>query len=297
MATERLYGGRSFAAVILTHGRADRVWTTTTLRRSGYTGRIIYVIDTEDPAGEEYRERFGAEDVVVFDKAEIEDQIDVADTTGDRRAVVYARNAVYRIARDLGLDYILVLDDDYGAFYYRYVDRAGKLRHMMMQSFDDLAGAFLDFLDASGAATVAFSQGGDHFGGDPNNVREGLRRKAMNSFFLRTDRPVEFLGKVNEDTTAYVVHGSRGDLFFTVMGVQLNQPDTQSNAGGLTDIYLDMGTYVKSFYTVLMAPSCVKIRTMGRYDRRYHHNVTWDHAVPKILNERYRKPRRDRAAR
>lgn len=282
---------RSFAAFILTNGRAGNVITTKTLRRHGYTGPIFYVIDTDDPDGEEYRERFGPDNVIAFDKGEIEGTFDVGDTTGDRRAVVYARNAVYGIARRLGYDYLLVLDDDYQAFYYRYVNEEGRLRHTMMESFDDVAAAMLDFLDATGAATVAFSQGGDHFGGDPKNVRVGVRRKAMNAFFLRTARPVEFLGRINEDTTAYVVHGSRGALFLTYMGVQLNQPDTQSSPGGLTGIYLDLGTYVKSFYTVMMAPSCVKIRTMGRYDRRYHHSITWDHAVPKILSPRHRKPR------
>ena len=58
----------------------------------------------------------------------------------------------------------------------------------------------------------------------------------------------------------------------------------------MTDVYLDSGTYVKSFYTVMMAPSCVEIRRLGPVNQRYHHSISWDHAVPKILNERYRKP-------
>ena len=33
----------------------------------------------------------------------------------------------------------------------------------------------------------------------------------------------------------------------------LLQKETQSNSGGLTDIYLELGTYVKSFYSVIAA--------------------------------------------
>lgn len=280
---------RRFAVFILTHGRPDNVITFETLRRSGYTGRTYLVIDNEDARGDEYRDRFGPENVIEFDKAAVEGTFDVADTQDDRRAVVYARNASWQIARDLGLDYFLVLDDDYPDFLHRYVE-GDAIRSTMIRSMDDVAEAMLTFLDDTGAATVAFSQGGDHMGG--SYLRNGrlVLRKAMNSFFCRTDRPVEFLGRINEDTTAYVVHGARGALFLTVMGLQLNQVQTQENPGGLTDIYLASGTYVKSFYTVMMAPSCVSIALMGRIDWRYHHSINWDRAVPKILAPSHRKP-------
>ena len=37
-----------FVAFILTHGRAGSVITDKTLRKCGYTGSIVYVIDNED---------------------------------------------------------------------------------------------------------------------------------------------------------------------------------------------------------------------------------------------------------
>ena len=43
----------------------------------------------------------------------------------------------------------------------------------------------------------------------------------------------------------------------------LNQKQTQKNKGGMTDIYMSQGTYVKSFYTVMMMPSSVKVGVMG----------------------------------
>lgn len=36
----------------------------------------------------------------------------------------------------------------------------------------------------------------------------------------------------------------------------------QKNKGGMSDVYIDKGTYLKSFYSVMFAPSCVKIGLM-----------------------------------
>ena len=69
----------------------------------------------------------------------------------------------------------------------------------------------------------------------------------------------------------------------------MDQKRTQTNPGGMTDLYLDAGTYVKSFYSVMYAPSCVTIRDMGRINRRLHHRVDWNAAAPKILPETARK--------
>jgi hypothetical protein len=264
--------------------------TVKTLRKSGYTGRVVYVIDNEDQRGNEYRDRFGAENVVMFDKASVATTFDAADTQSDRRSIVYARNACFQIARDLGLDYFVQLDDDYTAFRHKY-PKGTSAGQALIGSMDEVFAAMLTFLDASGAATIAFSQSGDHLSAVCRELRLGLLRKAMNSFFCRTDRPVGFLGRINEDVNSYVVRGARGDLFLTVMELCLVQTPTQRNAGGMTDLYLGGGTYVKSFYTVMMAPSCVSVRMLNTGHRRYHHSVKWACAVPKILSPKHRKPR------
>ena len=69
----------------------------------------------------------------------------------------------------------------------------------------------------------------------------------------------------------------------------ITQKTTQSNAGGMTETYLDMGTYLKSFYSVIYSPSCVKISEMGDAHKRIHHAVNWDKCVPQILNEKWKK--------
>jgi hypothetical protein len=278
-----------FAALILTHGRPDRVFTYKSLRRHGYRGAIYIIVDNEDETVDEYRKIFGDDKVIVFDKKAIAETFDTADTQDDRRAIVYARNASFPIAEQLGLDYFIQLDDDYKTFDYRFIS-GGKLRGKGIKSLDLVFEAMIDFLENSGAATFAMSQGGDHIGGmNGSNYYKGLMRKAMNSFVLRTDRPVQFIGRINEDVNTYVLQGSRGDLFFTVTYLQLTQTPTQSNEGGMTNLYVDSGTYVKSFYTVMMHPSSVMIGTMGNIHRRYHHMISWNNTVPKIISGKHKK--------
>jgi hypothetical protein len=277
-----------FAFFILTNGRPEKVRSYGSLRRSGYTGKVFFIVDNEDPTVDQYRENFGDENVIVFDKAKIAKTFDEADTVGDRRSIVYARNASFDIAKDLGLDYFCQLDDDYTNFSYRYI-RGGIVTSHTIRNFDDVIPVMLNLLEDTNILTIAFSQGGDHFGGIDGNISKIVKRKAMNSFFVRTDRPINFVGRLNEDVNAYVVDGSRGELFFTTMNIQLSQVATQKTAGGMTETYLDGGTYLKSFFTVMMAPSCVKIRLMGRTEMRLHHNIQWDKAVPKIISDKYRK--------
>ena len=111
----------------------------------------------------------------------------------------------------------------------------------------------------------------------------------MNSFICSVDRPFKFAGAMNEDVNTYTTLGSRGELFLTIPLVSLNQLQTQSQAGGITDMYLKYGTYAKSFTTVMMMPSSVKISMMGNVNKRIHHQIKWNNTVPKIVQEDFRK--------
>ena len=278
-----------FAVFILTHGRPDNVITLKTLQRGNYTGKWYMVVDNEDKTVDEYKKNFGDEHVIVFDKLAISKRFDTADTFQDRRTIVYARNACFDIAEELGLKYFLELDDDYTDFQYRFPD-GNKLMIVSCKQLDRLFDGMLRFLDSSGALTVALAQGGDFIGGkNGGNYKKKVLRKAMNTFFCRTDKRFWFVGRVNEDVNTYTLLGNRGELIMSITDVCITQKQTQSNKGGMTDVYLDGGTFLKSFYSVLFSPQCVKISKMGDKHKRVHHKVNWNYCAPKILNEKYRK--------
>lgn len=277
-----------FAAFILTHGRPDRIYTIDTLKGAGYTGKIYIIIDDEDDTAPEYRERYG-DQVIQFCKPDVAKTFDVGDLSQERRTIVYARNACFDIAKKLGLKYFLELDDDYTSFEYRHIN-GDKLMVVKCKQADRLFESMIQFLDDTGALTVALSQGGDFIGGAKSKrYREKVTRKAMNTFFCRTDKPFTFVGRINEDVNTYTTLGMKGELILSITDASIVQKQTQSNTGGMTDAYLDMGTYLKSFFTVMYCPSCVKVGAMGDKHMRIHHHVDWRRCVPKILNERHRK--------
>lgn len=281
---------RKFAVLILTHGRADNVITVQTLRENGYTGDIYIIIDDEDKQADRYKELYG-DHVVVFNKQKYFERSMIMNPEKPRNIVLYARNAAFDIAKQLGLKYFLELDDDYTVFEMRD-ERNGKLVHVRPKKWlDKVFSAFCDWLDSDHRIkTVALAQGGDYIGGANSSVwKKQCARKVMNSFFCRTDREFQFMGAINEDVNLYVSEGNRGDLFFTNARVSLEQERTQQQAGGLTDTYLQYGTYVKSFYTVMLCPSCVKIGKTGVSDMRIHHHIDWRRAVPCILSDKHKK--------
>ena len=276
-----------FAVIILTHGRHDRVYTIDSLRKSGYTGEIYLLCDDEDKQLELYKEKY-KDNVLVFSKDKYAGTFDKMDNFGNKSCVVYARNAVWDFAKKLGLKYFIVVDDDYTMYRFRIDNNQHYRTDIQIKNMDSVFSAYIDFMDKTDIDTICFAQDGDYIGGFSNSkISGGYKpyRKMMNLYFFRTSRKMEFKGTINEDLTSSITEGVLGKIIITCMLTSLKQKETQSNAGGLTDIYLELGTYVKSFYSVIAAPSCVKVALMGDKQMRLHHAVTWKNAVPKIIRE------------
>lgn len=279
----------NFAVFILTHGRHDNVATYNTLRRHGYTGRIFLIVDNEDSSIDAYKQKFNQQ-VIIFDKEKVARTVDSGDNFKKRGSPLYARNASFQIAKDLNIRYFVQLDDDYNGFIYR-TDGKNQYATKSIKNLDAIFDALLSFLISTSAHTVAIAQGGDFIGGSNGHLatKPRLLRKAMNSFMCDAEKPFEFFGVMNDDVNTYIMHGMRGKLMFTVPFVSLSQGQTQANKGGITELYLEQGTYVKSFYSIMYAPAFVKIMQIGNKNMRLHHAIKWRNAVPKILSESLKK--------
>jgi len=280
---------KDFAIFILSHGRPDRIDTINTILKAGYTGPYFVIIDNEDKTAKQYNSLYG-DKVIVFDKKAIAQTFDEADNFNDRRAVVYARNACFPIAREFGFTYFMQLDDDYTDINFRVDDQCRSINYGQIKDLNAILHYLLSFYQAIPAKAIAIAQGGDFIGGLENQIDKSInqRRKCMNTFICSTERPFSFVGRINEDVNTYTWYQGLGNLFLTFPLLAIQQRQSQSNAGGMTELYLDSGTYVKSFYTVLFSPSCVKVKTMGIHNPRLHHQISWDTAVPAILSEKYR---------
>jgi hypothetical protein len=266
------------------------VVTFDTITKAGYSGEIYLVVDDEDKELPRYIEKYG-EKVLVFSKEEVAKTFDTGDSSEERKVIVFARNACFGLARELGFRYFLQLDDDYTSVQFKFDAQRFWGDWRVQTKLDDVFEAMLQFLDDTEATTVAMAQNGDFIGGEEGSFAQSvaLKRKAMNTFFCDAERPFQFLGRINEDVNLYTWRGRCGDRIFTSNQVAITQRSTQSNAGGMTETYTDVGTYVKSFFSVMYCPSSVKISDMGSSHRRIHHQVSWNNTCPKIMSESWRK--------
>lgn len=278
-----------FITFILCYNRPEMCKTLETLHKCNYKGDYKLVIGKDDPKLDKYIENYGNDNIYIFDKNDYL-WVDKQDTFGRMNCVVYARNAVFDIAKYLDYDYFVVLDDDYSEIRYRF-EHNGSLSSRYCKDADELFNVMFQLLESSEKIScVALAQTGDYIGGLQSSMMLGRSiRKIMNSWFCSTHKRIYFTGTINEDTTLYTTQGSKGKIFLTVQNASINQADTQQLKGGLTEIYLNLGTYIKSFYSLMSCPSAVKLNVMGDTHYRIHHRVEWDNCVPKIISGRYKK--------
>lgn len=285
---------KDFAVFILTHGRPDNVITLETLKKCGYTGKLYLIIDNEDKTADQYYKNFGRDKVIMFDKKKYADQCDECNNFDERRTITMARNACFDIAKQIEVTYFIELDDDYTHFSYIYNEKK-EFRPKKVLNINRVFDFFLYYYKSNPRIqSVAFLQEGDMMGGAANTYLISgkypfIKRKCMNSFICSTDREFQFIGAMNEDVNTYTTLGSRGHLFLSIPLIKLGQKETQSQSGGITDMYLKYGTYCKAFTTVINMPSSVKVAMIPPHNERLHHKIQWNNTVPKILSESIRK--------
>lgn len=280
---------KEFAVFILSHGRADDLKTAKMLKNGNYTGDWFVVIDDEDNQEDTYRRLFKKR-VIQFNKRKQADITDTGDLDNDRRVGVFARNKIQELARERGYKYHLQLDDDMTSLSFR-LPQKGKIGYKNCTHLDDVFYSLVEFMEtAPQVKWLSFGLSSDYIGGlESERYKEGLLRKTMGTFLMRADAPAEFVMRMNDDITTCVLNNHRGAFVASVTVLQIQTPATQHQKGGMTDIYQDNGTYRKSFYSVMCAPSCTKVSKQGIRYFRIHHEISWNNCCPLVLSERYKK--------
>lgn len=274
----------NFAIFILSHKRPNNP-TFETLKVCNYSGKFYFILDDLDESIPEYEKKYGKEHILIFSKKEVAKKIDFFSNWEITSIDTYARNACFDLAKENGIKYFLVIDDDTLFFRYREPGKPSTVCY----NFDKAISAYLNyFINNPQIYSICFAQGGD-FG----ILTKGLvKRKAMNSFFLSTDRPVKFNGHMNCDVNTYTRYNQLGKIMITFPFVHLQQEPTQTN-GGSAGMYKEIGTYQKSWYSVLQCPSFVKISTFSSSFRmskfRIHHKIYSKYGVAQIISSKYKK--------
>ena len=276
-----------FAVFIISHNKPINE-TYKTLQKCNYTGPYYFILDDEDRKIKSYRKLYGEEHVKIFSKKEMAKKFNSFDNFNFDNVIIYARNACYDIAEELGIHYFIELDDDYDQFRLRFPQEE-NLSIMHSKNINKVLDCCLNYYKKCKAIKIlAMCQGSD-----VQAVQTGkVLRKAMNGLFCCTERRVVFNGRINEDVNSYTRYNQLGEIFMSLPNVHLNQLPTQTT-GGMAGTYATYGTYVKSFYSVIQCPSFVKVSTFSKGFRmakfRMHHKIFSKYGYAKILSDKYKK--------
>lgn len=238
-----------FAVLIITHARPETQPTQKALKKVGYTGRVILILDDEDETRAEYIRRYGEENIRIFSKDAV--CFDTMDNFHKQKKVsAYARNACWEIAKQEGLRYFLMLDDDYPNFQIRYPLK-GKMKKRAITDFDAVIDAYIKLLEVEPVRSISFSVDGDYIGGVNKKNEQGIWQGGRNSYFCDTSKPFEFAGRIMEDLTTPVINNNLGKLFFVVGCVETVQTAKRLGGGVLVHI-MKMQADIRSICTPLL---------------------------------------------
>lgn len=278
-----------FAVLIDTHGRPKDQLTYSALREAGYTGEVYFLIDNEDETEAEYRAIYG-DHVIVFDKQKYIANTDSFLPNAPRLSVVYARNAGFDIARELGLKWFAMCDDDIKRFDYKLVID-GKLKGAKASHLDSVINSAISFAESAKLECVATCEMGIYVGGANNpKVKNGFNWSLSHFWIFRTESLLRFRGYFFEDIIFSCLVGSTGKRALALINIAattLVAGKGFKQSGGMVSTYAaESYEYVGAYLCFMVYPSQIRIVVK---DGAFTHEHSETHGNAKILSGRWKK--------
>ena len=256
--------------LIPSYHRPENIKTAKYFIKKGYDPKKIHIfIDDEADDRLEYKEetrKLGC-NLIVFSMDEARERFDyVHRASKSRRSAGQARNMFYDFAKELNLDFYLVMDDDTTGFEIRPFGVYNRKNFMKKHKI----GVF------------GLSQTGDMFARTNTKL---LRNKVMNTTFIDT----RFIyrgerGVQDNDTSQFV--GIMNEGYFTgslASGLVLKQTTSAKASGGLTELYNECKLLNKSLIIPIQFPSLCYAEKQKKNGGRLHHKITNKNLSPKLI--------------
>lgn len=271
---------------IISKGR-PQCRTAKTLTKMKYPGEWFIVCGNNDETLEQYLANWGEEHVKVFDWYDEVKRTDTMDNFGFDSMPSGAcpvRNATAEISRRRGERRHWQFDDDYTGFYGLDAKKHKNVRldaDEFMRRLEAIAG----FADRCGLRNAGFPPSTIEVA--PDGALQ-IAHRVFNAHNLPSGGRdfVKWVARMNDDLINAINVWRTGGMEMSFKFMAMTMPPTQSESGGLTDIYRDEGTVRKTAYAVMAAPGQVKL--VDRFGR-YHHSADWKRIVPKIVSDEYCK--------
>ena len=267
---------------IPSYHRPNNIKTVKYLSNIGWDmNKVTVFVDSETDDIDDYRATavdYGF-NVHVFDMDEARRRYDyVHRASVSRRSAGQARNMFQDYARSIDIDFYLVMDDDtehFVTFMQRHKIRDNDIVRRSFCAIERL-------MRKRKIGVMAFSQTGDYIGGYQPKL---FLRKVMNTTFYLL--PYIYRGErgVQDDDTSMFT-GIINEGLFTGSanhGIVLQQVQSATQEGGLTDLYNECKLLNKALVTVIQFPSAIVAEYQELNGGRLHHRIQYKYLGPVII--------------
>lgn len=253
----------------------------------GYDPKHIHIfVDSETDDIAEYRdevESVNGCNLVVFNMDEARERYDYVHRASEsRRSAGQARNMFQDYAKEKGIDFYVVQDDDTHFFQLRPM----RLYKGIIRDLDIVNNTFLlirEMMKRHRIGVFGLPQTGDIYS---TAVSTRLYfRKVMNTTFYYV--PYIYRGErgVQDDDTSLFC-GILNEGLFTgslCSGITLLQSISATQKGGLTDLYNECKLLNKSLVVPIQFPSAVYAERQVKNGGRIHHHIKYKYLAPMII--------------
>lgn len=278
-----------FAVFICTHGRPDKQLTLDYLLSAGYTGKYYLVLDDQDETIQQYIDNYGPEHLLVFDKNHYINTTEVGSNNPPFKCIVYAKNAVEDIARDMNLSAFMVSDDDNLKLRYRYPEK-DKLKTLdVKHNLDSVFEAYIDVMLESHMTATAFGFAQFYFAGSGSFSPERFQklRVPYNMVFRNASIPIKWKSAFGEDIVTALMYEKTGQFWTALPYVQIEtEPVGKAVSGGMASTYQSMNSMKLAMYDFMFLPTATR---PYYYKGKFMASIKREQAFPKLISSSYRK--------
>jgi hypothetical protein len=269
---------------IPSYHRAKNLKTANYFIKIGYDRKKIHIlIDSDADDRDEYEKECESKGInlFVFNQDEAIKRYDyVHRPSPSRRSAGQSRNMFYDYAKEKGIEFYCVQDDDTNNYE---IKRFGK--YYRKATFEDIRNVFLgvkSMMLKYKIGCFGISQTGDFIGGSNRKI---LRNKVMNTTFINTKYIYRGERGLQDDDTSQFASIMNEGLFTGSLadGLVLQQTKSATAKGGLTDLYNECKLLNKSLVVPIQYPSAVFAERQEKNGARLHHNIKSKYLYPKII--------------
>lgn len=197
-----------------------------------------------------------------------------------RRAAGQFRNLFHDVAKGLGLNFFIVIDDDTTGYEFRpfgVYKRSATLEDILI-----VFQGVKEMMERQRIGLFALSQTGDMFARYEKRL---MRKKVMNTTFYNMEYIYRGERGIQDNDTSQFTGVMNEGLFTGSMasGVVLQQTQSAKAKGGLTEAYEDLKLLSKAMICPIQFPSAIRGERQKMNGNRLHHRVNYRYLYPCLI--------------